>query len=247
MRFEICTLFPEFFHSFFTTGLVARAVDNGILSYGIHNLRRYGTGNYRSVDDAPFGGGAGMLLKYEVVQKSLEQTVERPVIHLSPRGRVLDAKLARELALLPGMTLLCGHYEGIDQRILDRQVDEEISIGDYVLGGGETPAQVLVETVARHLPGFLTEASLDAESFDRGLLEHDQFTRPREADGVAVPPVLVEGDPKRIAVWQRENALWRTWRRRPDLFMRQTLSDCDFDAIHGKIVTHFSIRTQETP
>ncbi|MBN8218787.1 MAG: tRNA (guanosine(37)-N1)-methyltransferase TrmD [Spirochaetes bacterium] len=247
MRFEICTLFPEFFHSFFTTGLVARAVDNGILSYAIHNLRLHGEGRYRSVDDAPFGGGAGMLLKYDVIRKSLEATGERPVIHLTPRGRVLNTSMAKRLASLPGVTLLCGHYEGIDQRILDRAVGMEVSIGDYVLGGGETPAQVLIETIARHLPGFLTEASLEAESFESGLLEHDQFTRPREADGVPVPGVLVEGDPKRIAAWQRENALWRTWRRRPDLFARQTLADCDFDAIHGKIVTHFSIRPQETP
>lgn len=247
MLVEICTLFPEAFASFFSTGLLGRSVEGGILSYRLHNMRPFGKGPYRSVDDAPFGGGAGMLLTYDAVSACLEKTVMRPRVFLSPRGKQLSVSHLTRWQEAGGMTLLCGHYEGIDQRVLDQHIDEEVCVGQVVLNGGELPAQICIEALARRLPGFLKQASLHVESFDDGTLEHDQYTRPREAGGAQVPPVLLEGDPKPAARWARENALFRTWQRRPDLFSKLTLTDWEFEAIHGKIRTQYQFPRQDLP
>lgn len=247
MLVEICTLFPEAFASFFATGLLGKSVDSGILKYRLHNIRPYGKGRYKSVDDAPFGGGAGMLLTWDAVVPCLEATRSRPRVYLSPRGKPLRAAHLERWIQSGGVTFLCGHYEGVDQRVLDRHIDEEVTVGDVVLNGGELPAQICVEALARRLPGFLKEASLHVESFDGGLLEHDQYTRPRAAGGMEVPSVLVEGDPKPMARWARENALYRTWRVRPDLFSRIPLADWEFDAIHGKIRTRYQFPRQDPP
>lgn len=240
MRFEILSLFPEAFHSFFATGMMGRAVEGGLVDYHLVNMRQFGLGNYRSVDDAPYGGGAGMLLRYEVIRDSFralrKDSDQRSIIYLSPRGRLLDQKLVEALALRPGLSLLCGHYEGIDQRALDAFAAEEVSIGDYVLNGGEVAAQVLMEAVSRKIPGYLSEESLHTESFSSGLLEHDQYTRPREIDGRSVPEVLTGGDPRQIKKWERWNALERTYRSRPDLLRRQHLSKDDFEQLHRHLI-----------
>ncbi len=236
MHFDILTLFPEGFRSFFSTGMMARAVDTGLVDYRLVNMRQFGQGNYRSVDDAPYGGGAGMLLKYEVIRDAVRSLQGSQVIYLSPRGRPLDQRFVETLASRSQISLLCGHYEGIDQRALDSFVTDECSIGDYVLNGGEGAAQILVEAVSRKIPGYLTKESLDQESFNAGLLEHDQFTRPREIDGRSVPEVLAGGDPKGIRSWERMSSLERTHRTRPDLFRKQTLSVPEFEGLQERIL-----------
>jgi tRNA (guanine37-N1)-methyltransferase len=219
MRIDIFTIFPAMVEHFADQSLVGRARAGGSLDIRVHDLRSCATDPHRSVDDAPFGGGAGMVLMPEPVFAAVEAVdPPRPLLYLSPAGRRFDQPAARELAGLDGFSLLCGRYEGVDERIRDHLCDGELSIGDVVLSGGEVAAMVVVEAVGRLVHGVMgNSASADDESFSDGLLEYPHYTRPAEFRGWAVPEVLRSGDHGRIARWRRAQALRRTLDRRPDL------------------------------
>jgi tRNA (guanine37-N1)-methyltransferase len=226
-RIDVITIFPELVETFANASLLGRARRDGHLDVRVHDLRSVATDVHRSVDDTPYGGGAGMVLMAEPVFATIEAVAPpRPVLVLGPGGRVLDQAYARELAALDGFTLLCGRYEGVDERVRD-VVDGELSVGDYVLAGGEVAAMVVLEAVGRLLPGVMgNEASAVEESFADGLLEYPQYTKPAEWRGRAVPEVLRSGDHERVAQWRRAQALHRTQRERPDLIdARGGLSD----------------------
>lgn len=220
MRIDVLTIFPELVDHYASGAIVGRARSAGVLDLRVHDLRSVATDPHRSVDDAPFGGGAGMVLMAGPVVDTVEAVrPPRPLLVLSPGGRRFDQRVAEELAAEQGgFSLLCGRYEGIDQRVVDHVVDGELSIGDYVLAGGELAALVVVEAVTRLLPGALgNEASADDESFSDGLLEHPQYTRPADFRGWAVPAVLLSGDHGRVARWRLAMAVRRTMAQRPDL------------------------------
>jgi tRNA (guanine37-N1)-methyltransferase len=219
MRIDVFTIFPEMVEGFAAQSLLGRAQASGRLDLRVHDLRSGTTDPHRSVDDAPFGGGAGMVLMPEPVFTVVErERPPRPLLYLSPAGRRLDQAYARDLAASDGFSLLCGRYEGVDERVREHLVDGELSIGDYVLGGGEVAAMVVLEAVGRLVPGVMgNEASADDESFSDGLLEYPHYTRPAELRGWEVPEVLRSGDHGRIARWRRAQALARTRRHRPDL------------------------------
>jgi tRNA (guanine37-N1)-methyltransferase len=224
VRIDVLTIFPEYFRGPFDASLLGKARAAGLVDLRVHDLRGWATDRHRTVDDEPYGGGAGMVLKPEPFFDAVETlfgTLEaRPrTIVLTPRGRLLDQELVAALAAEPGLLLLCGRYEGIDERVHDGLATDEVSIGDYVLAGGEVAACVLVETVTRLVPGVLgnVESATD-ESFAGGLLEHPQYTRPARYRGVDVPEVLRSGDHARVAAWRRDQAIERTRRTRPDLY-----------------------------
>ena len=222
MRAEILTLFPEFFESPLRASLLGKAIAAGTVAVRVTDIRDYAPGRHRVADDSPYGGGSGMVMKIEPVIAALEAAREREAtarrILLTPRGRRFTQAVAHELAGEPALVMLCGHYEGIDERVAD-WIDDEISLGDYVLGGGESAALVVVEAVARLRPGFVgNEHSLAEESFGGGVLEYPQYTRPEEFRGRRVPAVLLSGDHAAIARWRRKEALRLTRLRRPDLF-----------------------------
>jgi len=219
MRIEVFTIFPGLIEAYLAESLIGRARRAGLLDLRVHDLRSAATDPHRSVDDAPFGGGAGMVLAPEAVFGAVEAVGPvRPVWLLAPGGRLFDQALAREMAAGPGFSLLCGRYEGVDQRVADHLVDGELSIGDYVLAGGEAAALVVVEAVGRLVPGVVgNQASVGEESFAEGLLEYPQYTRPASFRGWEVPEVLRSGDHARVDRWRRASALARTLRLRPDL------------------------------
>jgi tRNA (guanine37-N1)-methyltransferase len=219
VRIDVITIFPGMVEGFAAQSLIGRARERGLLDVRVHDLRAVTTDPHRSVDDAPFGGGAGMVLMPEPIFATVEAVrPPRPLFLLGPGGRRLDQAFARELAALDGFTLLCGRYEGVDERVRTHLVDGELSIGDYVLAGGEVAAMVVLEVVGRLVPGVMgNEASTVEESFTDGLLEYPQYTRPASFRGMEVPAVLRSGDHGRIARWRRAMALRRTLADRPDL------------------------------
>jgi tRNA (guanine37-N1)-methyltransferase len=231
MRFDVLTLFPEMFGGPLQASLLGRAIDAGLIQVHIHNIRDYAEDRHQVVDDYTYGGGPGMLMKAEPLFKAVEgvtalDSPEGRVILLTPQGRLLNHEVAAELAREPRLILVCGHYEGVDERVREHLVDDEISIGDYVLSGGELPALVVIEAVARRLPGVLgSETSLAEESHSQGLLEYPQYTRPAEFRGWMVPEVLLSGHHAQIAEWRRRQSVLRTARRRPDLLARAALSE----------------------
>ena len=220
MKIDVLTLFPAMFAGPLDESIIRRARDNGLLDVRIHNLRDYAHDRHKTVDDRPFGGGPGMLLKPEPIFEAVEalKREKTRVILLCPAGRPFNQAVARELALLDDLLLVTGHYEGFDERIRERLADDELSIGDYVLTNGALPAMVIVDAVARLLPGVLgdDESSKD-ESFSQGLLEYPQYTRPSEFRDMKVPEVLLSGNHAEIARWRSEHARLRTQERRPDL------------------------------
>ena len=225
MRIDIITLFPEFFESFVKHSIVGRAVKNNKLEIVTHNLRDYADDKYKSVDDHPYGGGPGMVLRFDVLLKALKnvkakskiQNNKSKTILLTPQGQVYKQKMVQELTKETNLILICGHYEGFDERIRE-YVDIEISVGDYVLTGGEIPAMVIVDSVVRLLPGVLgDDASSHDESHTDCLLEYPQYTRPEEYEGEKVPEILMNGNHAAIDKWRREQAIDRTKTRRPDL------------------------------
>jgi tRNA (guanine37-N1)-methyltransferase len=224
LRVDVLTLFPEAVAQYATTSVLGRASERGVWELHLHDFREATDDVHRSVDDTPFGGGAGMVLRAEPILRAIESDpdISRPVIALTPSGRVFDHQVAQELSRLRGFTLLCGRYEGFDQRVLDLAVDDELSIGDFVLAGGELAALCVIESVVRLLPGGLgnDESALE-ESFGDGLLEYPQFTKPALVRGLEVPEILRSGDHARIARWRRAQALHRTISRRPDLIERR--------------------------
>jgi tRNA (guanine37-N1)-methyltransferase len=225
-RASVLTLFPEMFPGPLGVSLVGQALDAGVWSLSTHQIRDFGLGRHRQVDDTPAGGGAGMVLRADVLAPALDAAREAnpgsPLIYLSPRGRPFDQARARELAAGPGAILLAGRFEGIDERVIEARGLAEISIGDYVLSGGELAAMVLIDACVRLLPGVLgAAASLTSESFESGLLEYPQFTRPRDFEGRPIPDVLLSGDHKAIEAWRRAEALRITADRRPDLLAKR--------------------------
>jgi tRNA (guanine37-N1)-methyltransferase len=224
LRVDVLTLFPDAVAHYATTSVLGRAAERGVWSLHLHDFRDATTDVHRSVDDTPFGGGAGMVLRAEPIISTIESVTNlaRPVIALTPSGRVFTHEVARELSELAGFTLLSGRYEGFDQRVLDLVVDDEISLGDFVLAGGELAALCVIESVVRLLRGALgnDESSVD-ESFSQGLLEYPQYTKPAEMRGEHVPAVLLSGDHAKIDRWRHAQALRRTMERRPDLMIRR--------------------------
>ncbi len=220
-QFSVITIMPELFEPFARTGVFGRAVAAGLLELDLINPRDFTNDVHRTVDDEPFGGGAGMVFKPQPLYHAIKTAGKRnagPVIYLSPAGRKLDHEQVMRLSSLDGVTLLCGRYEGVDQRIIDHFVDEEISIGDYVLSGGEPAALVFMDAVARQREGVVKEkASVEHDSFYDGLLDHPHYTRPARFDGESVPDVLLSGDHKRIHEWRQKMKLVQTLTRRPDL------------------------------
>lgn len=218
MRIDVVTLFPELIELPLRISIVGRAVESGLLDFGVHDLRERGLGRHRSVDDYPYGGGAGMVMRPEPLFEALEplRDAGAHVILLDPAGEHLTDGLARRLSALPHLALVCGRYEGIDERVRTL-VDREVSIGDYVLTGGELPALVLIDAVARLVPGVIAQASHEGDSFASGLLEHPQYTRPEVFRDLPVPPVLLSGHHGAVERWRRQEALRRTHQRRPDL------------------------------
>jgi len=228
MRVDVVTIFPELFELPLRTSIVGRAAEQGIVSFGVHDLREHGIGRHRSVDDYPYGGGAGMVMRPEPLFATIEPLREAgaSVILLDPAGERLTDALARELARSPYLALVSGRYEGVDERVRTL-VDREVSIGDYVLTGGELPALVLIDAVVRLLPGAIQEASHKSDSFAEGLLEHPQYTRPEQFRDLGVPPVLLGGNHGEVDRWRRREALRRTLERRPDLLESAPLTDAD--------------------
>lgn len=230
MRVQIVSLFPEMVRTVAEYGVVGRAVARGLLTLGFENPRDYATDPHRTVDDRPYGGGPGMVLKYEPVAAAVARAREAvpagsPVICLTPQGRRFDHATARRYAALPGMVLLSGRYEGFDERIIETLVDEELSLGDFVLSGGEIAAMAVIDAVARLLPGVLgDEDSAERDSFSEGLLDHPHYTRPESVAGRRVPEVLLSGDHARIARWRYRQALGRSFLKRPDLVRKLKLT-----------------------
>ena len=225
MHFDIFTLFPAMFQGPLTESILKRAQDRGLLHIDLHNIRDVTTDKHHIVDDYTYGGGAGMLMKPDPIFAAVEAVHQGgPIIYLTPQGRLFNQKIAHELALEPRITLLCGHYEGIDERICQHLVTDEISIGDYVLTGGELAAIILVDAVGRLVPGVLTEGSAGEESHSNNLLEYPQYTRPPEFRGWGIPEVLLSGHHANIVRWRRKEAIRKTRQRRPDLFAKLDLS-----------------------
>ena len=251
MQFDVLTLFPEMF-DILNESIIGRAKEKGLINVNLINIRDFSKNKHKKVDDTPYGGGAGMVIQPDVVYdayksvisnikdvmnvtnlkkiektENVEKSTRTRVIYMTPQGKKLDQKKVEELSKQEHLILLCGHYEGIDQRVLDSIVDEEISIGDYVLTGGELPAMVLIDSVSRYVEGVLKDGSTTEESFSQGLLEYPQYTRPEIFEGQQVPEVLRSGNHQMIDKWRREQSLKRTLEKRPDLLEKVDLSDED--------------------
>ena len=231
MKIDVLSLFPQMFDPIMSESMMWKARDRGLLHFSAHDIRDYALDKHRKVDDTPYGGGGGMILKPDVLVgaiEALKPAVDAPVILMSPQGRLLTHRVAVELSRQEALLLVCGHYEGVDERVRDLAITDEISIGDYVLTGGELAAMVLVDAVVRQLPGVLgAEGAQDRDSHAHGLLEGPHFTRPALFRGLAVPPVLTSGHHAEVDRWRRQQALKRTWQNRPDLLAQAALSDED--------------------
>ncbi|OLS01741.1 tRNA (guanosine(37)-N1)-methyltransferase TrmD [Tissierella creatinophila] len=234
MKIDILTLFPEFFSNLSNWSIIGRAIDKNILNLELINIRDFSTNKHRKVDDYPFGGGPGMVMSPQPIYNAINsiKTKKSRVIYLSPQGRKLNQEVINNLSKEEHLILLCGHYEGIDNRIIENYIDEEISIGDYVLTGGEIPAMVIIDSVVRLLPNVLKgEESYMDESHYGGLLEHPQYTRPRVFNEVRVPDILISGNHSKIEKWKRYESLKATFIKRPDLLKNVNLTKEDKDSL----------------
>lgn len=233
MKFDIITIFPEIFQAYFSSGILKKAIQRELISINVYNLRDYTEDKHRTVDDYPYGGGAGMVMKpepfFSAVEAICPEKTERRVIMLSPAGKIFEQKMAEELSLeKKGLLFLCGRYEAIDERVRTALVDDEISIGDYILTGGELAALVIIDVVARLIPEVLgDERSAEEDSFSSGILDYTHYTRPPFFREMVVPEVLLSGNHKEIWLWRRKEALRRTLERRPDLLEKISLSEED--------------------
>ena len=243
MRFDVITLFPDMLSSIMGYGVIGRALDAGHIQLVTWNPRDYATDRHRVVDDRPYGGGPGMVMKVEPLRAAIQAArgaaAPAPVIYLSPEGETLDNTGSQRLAELERVILLCGRYEGVDERLIDLAVDQRLSIGDYVVSGGELPAMVVIDAVARLLPGVLGHADSAADdAFAQGLLDWPHFTRPEVIEGRAVPPVLLSGDHEAVRRWRLREALGRTWLKRPDLLAQRGLTDEEQALLDGYRAEH---------
>ncbi|HBG5345943.1 TPA: tRNA (guanosine(37)-N1)-methyltransferase TrmD [Clostridioides difficile] len=227
MRFHIMTLFPEIFNSYMDESIMKRAVEKGIIEVHIYNIRDFSNNKHKKVDDYPFGGGAGMVMTPQPIYDTYKHiitthNINNPsVIYLTPKGKVYNQSIVKQMSVKEDIILLCGHYEGIDERIIDLIVTDEISIGDYVLTGGELPALIMIDSISRLIPGVLNqEESFEEESFKDNLLEYPHYTRPRDFEGLKVPEVLLSGNHKKIDEWRREESIRITKERRFDLYKK---------------------------
>lgn len=238
MNIDILTLFPEMLEGFFTNSIMARAVENKIVSYKLTNWRDFAEDRHHKCDDSPFGGGAGMVIKPEPLFKALNyvDAMNKRVIYASPSGKRLTQDYARELSLEPDLVFICGHYEGIDQRIIDRYVDDEICIGDYVISSGEVATLVIIDSVYRLINGVITDSSLEEESFTGPLLEYPQYTRPETYCGMSVPDILLSGHHANIEKWRLLKRLEKTMSNRPEL-----LKDSPLDEETVKLIKEFNL------
>ena len=230
MKIDVVTLFPGMFKGYFDESIMKRARENGFLDLSIHNLRDWAVDRHKSVDDTPYGGGAGMVMMAPVIDAALEHLRRKDsrVALLSPQGKVLDQEMAKRLSRMTHLILISGHYEGVDERVRELLVDEEISIGDIVISNGSLAAMLLIDAVVRLLPGVVgDERSVREDSFYEGLLDYPQYTKPRVFRGREVPEVLVSGDHEKVRLWRRREALRRTLERRPDLIAKAKLSEED--------------------
>ncbi len=231
MHFAVVSLFPEMIGTIGEYGVVGRAQQRGLIKVDVENPRDHTSDAHRTVDDRPYGGGPGMVMKVEPVAAALESAKGKlpegcPIVYLSPQGRVFDQAGAKRFSALPGLVLLAGRYEGIDERLIESHIDEEISLGDFVLSGGEIAAMAVIDAVVRLLPGVLgDDESAIQDSFTEGLLDHPHYTRPEEIAGRKVPDVLLSGDHAKIARWRNKQALGRSYERRPDLLEKLDLTD----------------------
>ncbi len=234
MKIDILTLFPDFINNINSWSIIGRAVEKNILTINTTNIRDFSKNKHRKVDDYPYGGGPGMVMTPQPIFDSIDKVKgeNSKVIYLSPRGRKLSQKILNDLSKEEHLILLCGHYEGIDNRVIENYIDEEISIGDYVLSGGEIPAMVLIDGVTRLLPGVLSsEESYKDDSHYQGLLEYPQYTRPSNFRGLKVPEILLSGDHEKISEWRKKESLKATLIRRPDLFSEYDLDKKELDYI----------------
>ena len=226
MKFDVLTLFPEMFEPV-KQSIIGRAKEKELIDINLINIRDFSKDKHKKVDDTPYGGGAGMVMRADVVYDAI-QSVKKDnskVIYLTPQGKTLNQAKVQDLSKEKHLILLCGHYEGIDQRVIDEVVDEEISIGDYVLTGGEIPAMVLIDSVSRYVEGVLSEESIQEESFSNGLLEYPQYTRPEIFNGKKVPEILISGHHENIRKWRKEQSIKITLNKRPDLLNKSKLSE----------------------
>lgn len=231
MRIDVLTLFPAMFQGPMTESMLWKARDRGLLDLRLHDIRDFTTDKHRTADDIPYGGGGGMIMKAEPVISAVEFALQdappgTPVIMMTPQGRVFNHQIAKEFAEHPQVVFVCGRYEGIDDRVRQLVITDELSIGDYVLTGGELPTMVIIDAVIRHIPGVLgAEGAADSDSHADGILEGPHYTRPPVFRGLSVPPVLQEGDHAKVARWRREQGLRRTWQQRPDLLLKADLTE----------------------
>ena len=222
MKFDVLTLFPEMFDTL-NQSIIGRAREKNLIDINFINIRDFSKDKHKKVDDTPYGGGAGMVMKADVVYdayNSIQDKENAKLIYMTPQGKTLNQKMVESLSKENHLIILCGHYEGIDQRVIDKIVDEEISIGDYVLTGGEIPAMVLIDSVSRYNEGVLSTESIDEESFSNGLLEYPQYTRPEVFEGEKVPEILLSGNHQNIAKWRQEKSIEITKQKRPDLLKK---------------------------
>lgn len=228
MKFDVLTLFPEMFEPI-KQSIIGKAEEKKLIDINLINIRDFSKDKHKKVDDTPYGGGAGMVMRADVVYYAYKSIKDEnaKVIYLSPQGKVLNQQKVEQLSKEEHLILLCGHYEGIDQRVIDKIVDEEISIGDYVLTGGEIPAMVLIDSVSRYVEGVLSEESISEESFSQGILEYPQYTRPETFEDEKVPEILLSGHHQNINKWRREQALKNTYLKRPELLENVELSKQD--------------------
>ena len=230
MKIDILTLFPGLFSDFINTSILKRAIDKGLIDINTINIRDYSKDKHKKVDDYTYGGGPGMVMTPQPIYdayKSIDiKEIESPCIYLSPQGKLFNQKMAREFSQYPHLIFLCGHYEGIDQRVIDKIVTHEVSIGDYILTGGELPTMVIIDTISRLVPGILgNQDSPHDDSFSHGLLEYPQYTRPYDFMGEKVPDILLSGDHQKIREWRRVKSLLNTREKRPKLFENYNLTD----------------------
>lgn len=248
MRFDLFSLFPSIFRSYFEVSILQKAISKGLVEVGIHNIRDWTFDKHHITDDTPYGGGGGMVMKAEPIFTAIEDVLGKPpacpVILMSPQGRPFSFKIAHELAELPHIAILCGRYEGIDERVREHLITDQISIGDFVVTGGEIPAMLLVDAISRQIKGVLGDPTgAEDDSFSNGLLEYPHYTKPEEFRGWRVPEVLLSGHHAKIEKWRREQSLYRTYIQRPDLLKNIDLSENDL-----KLLSKFQQeRTQELP